>query len=130
MDDKHKCKVGEPHAPVAAVERGKAVVVSVDGKKFSALDHDFTRCSITPSVTLFCNISKTLFIVVMCSYVGLKDFSLQPSSANRHADELSKLLMECGEKKPILLLYTDGDRDHNVTHINAQIPLINLFSKT
>ena len=71
MDDKHKCKVGKPHAPVAAVERGKAVVVSVDGKKFSALDHDFTRCSITPSVTLFCHIPKDIedsfqAIVVKC----------------------------------------------------------------
>ena len=28
MDDKHKCKVGEPNLPVAAVDRGKQVIVS------------------------------------------------------------------------------------------------------
>ena len=27
MDDKHSCKVGEPSYPVAAVERGKRVIV-------------------------------------------------------------------------------------------------------
>lgn len=52
MDDKYKCKVGGPNAPVAAVERGKVVVVGVDGRKFSALDHDFTKCSFTLSVTI------------------------------------------------------------------------------
>ena len=28
MDDKHRCKVGEPGYPVAAVERGRQVIVS------------------------------------------------------------------------------------------------------
>ena len=30
LDDKHHCKVGEPNYPVTAVERGKAVLVSLD----------------------------------------------------------------------------------------------------
>ena len=34
MDDKHRCKVGEPGVPVAAVDRGKKVVVSTSGKQF------------------------------------------------------------------------------------------------
>ena len=131
MDDKHKCKVGEPNAPVAAVERGKAVVVSVDGKKFSALDHDFTRCSITPSVTMFCHIPKDIEDSFYRGnvHVGLKDSTFQPSSANRHAAELSKLLSQRDEKKPILFLYTDGGGDHNVTHVSTQISLINVFLK-
>ena len=29
MDDKHTCKVGEPEFPVAAVECGKEVIVSI-----------------------------------------------------------------------------------------------------
>ena len=131
MDDKHKCKVGEPNAPVAAVECGKAVVVSVDGKKFSALDHDFTKRSITPSVIMFCDILENIndSFYHGSVHVGIKDSALQPSSANRHAAELSKLLSQRDEKKPILLLYTDGGRDQNVTHISAHIPLINVFLK-
>jgi hypothetical protein len=31
MDDKHHRKVGEPGSPVAAVDRGKQVVVSATG---------------------------------------------------------------------------------------------------
>ena len=62
-------------------------------------------------------------------HVGTKDSVFQPSSANRHAAELLKLLSQRDEKKPILLLYTDGGRDHNVTHISPQISLINVFLK-
>ena len=32
VDDKHRCKVGEPGLLVAAVERGKQVVVSTSGR--------------------------------------------------------------------------------------------------
>ena len=60
MDDKHKCKVGEPNLPVAAVERGKQVVVFNSGRKFAVADHDFTKCSIIPSVTLFCDIPNDI----------------------------------------------------------------------
>jgi hypothetical protein len=41
MNDKHKCKVGEPGLPVAAIERGKQVCVSTNGKKFAVADHNF-----------------------------------------------------------------------------------------
>ena len=50
-DDKHTIKVGEPGCPVAAVERGKAVLVGVD-QKLVVSDHDFTKFSLTPSVNL------------------------------------------------------------------------------
>ncbi|CAB5355435.1 unnamed protein product [Rhizophagus irregularis] len=50
MDEKHRCKVGEPGYPVAAVERGKQVIVSCN-KSFVVSDHDFTKCGIIPSVT-------------------------------------------------------------------------------
>ena len=52
MDDKHRCKVGEPGLPVAVVERGKQVVVITSGKKFAVADHDFTKLAINPSVTV------------------------------------------------------------------------------
>ena len=41
MDDKHCCKVDEPGYPVAAVERGKQVIVNASGKRFSVADLDF-----------------------------------------------------------------------------------------
>ena len=42
QDDKHHCKVEEPGYPLAAVERGKQVIVAVD--KMIVGDHDFTAC--------------------------------------------------------------------------------------
>ena len=59
VDDKHKVKVGEPGFPVATVERGKEVLVSM-GKVFEVCDHDFTKLSITPSVALKVNIPKSI----------------------------------------------------------------------
>ena len=38
LDDKHKVPLGEPGYPVASVERGKRVLVSVD-KSFLVGDH-------------------------------------------------------------------------------------------
>ena len=51
LDDKHKIKIGEPGFPVAAVERGKRVLVKV-GSSFEVGDHDFTKFGMVPSVTL------------------------------------------------------------------------------
>ena len=59
QDDKHFVKVGEPGFPVAAVERGKQVVVSADAP-FSVGDHDFTKAKIIPSVTLLCNVPEKI----------------------------------------------------------------------
>ena len=42
LDDKHFIKVGEPGFPIAAVERGKKVLVSLQ-KKFEVDDHDFSN---------------------------------------------------------------------------------------
>ncbi len=44
LDDRHTIKVGVPQCPVAAIERGKQVLVSKD-KKLVVADHDFTRLS-------------------------------------------------------------------------------------
>ena len=51
MDDKHKIKCGEPGYPVAAAERGKRVVVGPN-QIMAVGDHDFTKCSLVPSVNL------------------------------------------------------------------------------
>ncbi|GES90525.1 hypothetical protein GLOIN_2v1782174 [Rhizophagus clarus] len=59
MDDKHQCKVGKPGYPVAAVERGRQVIVSKN-KTFYVADHDFMKCDIIPSVTMICDIPCTI----------------------------------------------------------------------
>lgn len=129
MDDKHHCKVGEPGLPVAAVERGKQVIVSTSGKQFKVANHDFTKCSITPSVTLFCDIPSTIDGSFYSGqvYVGVKCSIFEPSSALRHATELGKIITQRSDNHPILLLYTDGGPDHNNTFVKTQLALIGLF---
>ncbi len=51
LDDKHNIKVGETGFPVAAVDRGKEVIVG-SNSSFHVGDHDFTKAKITPSVNL------------------------------------------------------------------------------
>ena len=129
MDDKHKCKVGEPNLPVAAVERGKQVIVSSSGHKFAVADHDFTKYSITPSVTLFTDIPDSIEGSFYRGqvFVGIKDAVLEASSPLRHSTELYRVMLEHGNSPPILLLFTDGGPDHNVTFFKVQLGLIALF---
>ncbi|CAI2185855.1 19104_t:CDS:1, partial [Funneliformis geosporum] len=49
--NKYQCKVREPEFPVAAVEKGKRVMVSKD-IIFAVADHDYTKTGIIPSVTM------------------------------------------------------------------------------
>lgn len=56
MDDKHKIKVGEPSYPLAAAERGKQVIVGIN-QVMAVGDHDFSKCTLTPSVNLMVCIS-------------------------------------------------------------------------
>ena len=129
MDDKHRCKVGEPGIPVAAVERGKKVIVSTSGKKFAVSDHDFTKFGIIPSVTMLCDIPQTLDESFYRGqvFVGLKDAVLQPSNPLRHSTELGKILCQENISSPVLLLYTDGDPDHNLTFLSVQLALLALY---
>lgn len=59
VDDKHHLKVGEPGPPVAAVERGRRVVVGLNSK-FQVADHDFTKFSLVPSVTMVCDVPESI----------------------------------------------------------------------
>eukprot|EP00117_Sycon_ciliatum_P016059 scpid36605/ scgid15654/ len=131
MDDKHLVKVGEPGFPVAAVDRGRSVVVGTT-ESFQVADHDFTKLKITPSVALVCetpnSIEESFYRGKV--YVSVKHTALQPSSPLRHAAELKKVLRRASVntvKKPILLLYTDGGPDHRVTYVSVQVSLMCLF---
>lgn len=126
MDDKHTVKVGEPNCPVAAVERGKQVLVS-HTISLQVADHDFTKFSMTPSVCFFVNIPENITDSFYTGdvYVGLKENAFQPSSPIRHMTELNNILTGMSEK-PILLLYTDGGPDHRLTYTTVQVSLIAL----
>lgn len=89
IDDKHKISVGEPNYPVAAVERGKEVIVSLN-ETFLVADHDFSKFSLTPSVAMIVNIPQAINESWYTGdvYIGIKDSVFQPSSAIRHAKEL------------------------------------------
>src|SRR6266540_1739988 len=129
LDDKHRCKVGEPGFPVAAVERGKKVVVNKD-TTFAVADHDYTKTGIIPSVAMKCNIPESINgdFYTGKVHIGLKDPIFQPSSPLRHATELYHILLnEELIDKPILYLYTDGRPDHHCTYTCVQLSYICLF---
>ncbi|CAB5394997.1 unnamed protein product [Rhizophagus irregularis] len=109
LDDKHHCKVGEPGFPVAAVERGKSVVVGKD-ITFAVADHDFTKTGIIPSVVI-CDIPESINGNFYRGkvHIGLKNPIFQPSSPLQHATELYHIfLKEEFFDKPVLCLYTNG----------------------
>ncbi len=133
LDDKHRIKVGEPGFPVAAAERGRRVIVSKT-QTFQVGDHDFTKFSLVPSVTLVVSIPEK----IICDswydgkvYIGLKDAVFEPSSPIRHMVELSSVLQHHYDSAipPILYLYTDGGTDHRLTYLSVQLSLICLFLK-
>ena len=131
LDNKHRVKVGEPEVPVAAVERGRQVLVSKNERMVVA-DQDFTKFSLIPSVIFQVNIpeeiSETWYTGQV--YIGFKDAVFEPSSPIRHATELYSVLSSTSTATlPVLFLYTDGGPDHRLTYISLQISLICLFKK-
>ena len=90
LGDKHKVPVGDPGYPVASVERGKKVLVSVN-KPFMVGDHDFTRSSLTPSVTLFIEIPEStngsFYHGQVC--VEIKDSVFEASSTYHRAKQFT-----------------------------------------
>ena len=130
LDDKHVIKVEEPGLPIAAVERGKKVLVSLQ-KRFEVGDHDFSKFSLTPSVALVIDIPETVDGSFYRGdvFVGLKENAFEPSNPVRHMTELNSILRSRQDTKPILLLYTDGGPDHRLTYISVKLSLIALFLK-
>lgn len=129
MDDKHRIKVGEPGFPVAAAERGRRVLVSRNAN-FEVADHDFTRFSIIPSVSLFVDIPENIESSWYTGQVkvGLKEGAFEPSSPQRHAIELQKIFEESGfSSNPVCFVYCDGGPDHRLTYVSVQASFISLF---
>lgn len=126
LDDKHRQKVGEPGLPVASVERGKKVLVS--------LNETFQVCfrcfSLIPSVTLLIDIPDKIDGSWYEGevHVGFKDAVFEPSSCLRHLCELHDdvLLTRLGNKS-VLFVYTDGGPDHRTTFVSVQLSLMLCF---
>ena len=132
-DDKHNIKVGEPQHPVAALDRGKRVI-SHGGIPVLALDHDFTKAKITPSVTLVAEIPSSVSESFYRGkvYVHVKDSILSPSSPLVHCCELVDILPASssgGNVPPILAIYTDGGPDHRLTYGSVQLSLLGVFKR-
>ena len=128
LDDKHRCKIGEPGSPVAAIERGKQVIVSKN-TTFVVSDHDFTKCSLIPNVSMICNIPISIDNSFYRGkvHIGLKDLVFQPSNSLRHMTELYNILLHTRQNHPFLMLYTDGGPDHKITYLRVQLSLIAMF---
>ena len=128
IDDKHRVKVGEPGFPVAAAERGREVIVSLN-ETFAVGDHDFTCFSIIPSVVLHLNIPDSFEGSWYTGkvLVGLKDAVFHASSPLRHAAELHSLMLTRMGTKSILCVYSDGGPDHRLTYVSVQLSLIALY---
>ena len=88
MDDKRTIKVEEPGYPVAAVERGRQVLMTSAKKMHMAVgDHDFTKFSLTPSVNFLINVPDNITDGLFYSgkvFVGLKENAFEPSLPIRH----------------------------------------------
>ena len=149
MDDKHNMKIGEPGYPVAAIERGKEVLVC-KGMKLMVGDHDFIKLLLTPSVILNVNILEKVENSFYRGkvFVGQKDHTFEPSSSIRHLTELHSVLKDdtnplilCSGLKgdaegmlmaannSLLAMYTDGGPDHRTNFVSIQLSIISLFLK-
>ena len=94
VDDKHRLKIGEPGFPVAAVDRGKQVIVSMDSA-MKVADHDFTKSSLIPSGQFIVDIPESSNESFHSGdvHIGLKDAAFESSSGMRHSAELYRTLV-------------------------------------
>ena len=83
----------DPGFPVAAAEIGKNVLVKV-GASFEVGDHNFTKFSLVPSVSLVNTIPSDISGLWYRGsvYFALKERAFKPSSTARHAMELASCL--------------------------------------
>jgi hypothetical protein len=130
-DDKHKIPIGEV-VPTSTGVRNKKMATSTQAE-LSAADHDFTKLSITPSVSLFAKIPDDPIQSFYDGqvYVVLKNTTFQASSALRHVtefyDSIEQHYFNSNSLPEIIIVYTDGGPDHQCNFGSVQISLIALF---
>ena len=96
--------------------------------------HDFAKFKVNPSIILLLagdDIPSTSFESFYrgCVWVSIKDAAFQPSPPWRHSAEMKKVSEEAKllDDLQVLLLYTDGAPDHNITFMTAVVALLCLF---
>ena len=106
----------------------KRVIVGLN-QSFEVGDHDFTKFSLSPSVSLVVDIPDSIdggFYDGQV-YVGLKDNVFEPSSALRHACELNSCLKTSSIDKSVECHYHDGGPDHNLWFLRTQLSQVAYF---
>ena len=104
-DAKCKVSVGEPGYPIAAVSRGKQVIVGVN-ETFKVDDHDYSKISLIPDAILIHSIPENFDMTVETNkprvgdwYTGQVYYSIRicpwkVSTAIRGVAELDKALSD------------------------------------
>ena len=127
-DDNPIIDVVEPELPLISLTAGGRVMVTGPAEsRPKALDHDFCRIHVTPSVALVPSIpadSRESFYQGHV-YVAVKDSIFQRSSALRHAAESSPVVEKSGPC--ILASVAHGGPDQNVRHRQTQLAFISSF---
>ena len=141
-----KCKVtlGEPGYPIAAVTRGKRVIVG-SGETLQVGDHDFSKISLIPDAILIQDIprpnvthtgededvlegSETKSWYRGQVYYSVKSMVGEGSTAWRCMVELGKVLEAHHVNIPSrVYCYTDGGGDRRMTFLQVQLAVIALF---
>lgn len=92
-------------------------------------DHDFTRFSLIPSVTLLIDVPDKIDGSWYEGevHVGFKDTVFEPSSCLWHLCELHDdvLLTRMGNKS-VLFVYSDGGPDHRINFVSLIASFLNL----
>ena len=121
-----------------AVRASKKGIVAVGDKNaLKAMDHDFHVANIVPSVTLRCNIPKSIggsfFIGGDAGFgqlfVTLQDAVFDASEVYDHCAQLIDTLRRKGLKPTVLVLQTDGGPDHNLTRFVVQLTPVGTFKE-
>ena len=129
MDDKAKVPVGEPDKPTSTNMRSKSTYAE-ESEELTAMDHDLTKCSLTPSVILQCDIpeAKNGSFYQGQADVCIKDSVFEPSNPFRHMAELCGSATSNGSVcPPLVFVCTHGGADHRVTCKSVQLAYIVLF---
>ena len=132
MDDKATVPVGEPNNAISTNVRSHNKSLGSTRQPIGALDHDWKLGGLVPSVSLICDIPESTKETFFSGtpYVTTKEKVFEPSDCYRHSIELINILRShysvgnITNDKEILLLFSDGGENHNVTHISTQISLI------
>ena len=93
------------------------------------MNHDFTKFSFSPSVSLVVDIPNSIDESFYDGqvYVGLKNNVFETSSALRRACELKSCLNTSDQNKPVECHYHDGGSDHNLRFLRTQFSQVAYF---